>query len=91
MKMRHVLALGLLGLLGFLCLVGFGFAPPQSLQRQNEVLFGQLQSHGLSDDQIDGLARDGGISCGGTESSAGRERRPGGDEDRAGTPARRRR
>src|ERR1017187_2488237 len=58
MKIRHVLALGLLGLLGFLCLGGFGFAPPQSLQRQNEVLFGQLQSiDGLSGDQIDAIRK----------------------------------
>ena len=55
MKVRHVLALGLLCLLG---LIGYDFASPQSLQQQNEILFRQLQRvHALSDDQIDAIRK----------------------------------
>ena len=55
MKVRHVLALGLLCLLG---LVGYDFASPQSLQQQNEILCRQLQRvHALSDDQIDEIRK----------------------------------
>ena len=57
MKVRRVLASGLLVLLG---LVGFDqfFASPQSLQQQNEILFRQLQRvHGLSDDQINAIRK----------------------------------
>ena len=58
MQMRHALALGLLGILGILCLVGFDFASPQVLRQQNEILFRQLQDvHGLSKDQIDAIRK----------------------------------
>jgi len=43
MKVRRVLASGLLVLLG---LVGFAVASPQSLQQQNEILFRQFSVFG---------------------------------------------
>ncbi len=55
MKVRHVLASGVLGLLGF---VGLDFAAPQALQQQNETLFQQLQRvHGLSDAQMSAIRK----------------------------------
>jgi hypothetical protein len=57
MKVWHVLTSGLLVLSG---LVGFGrfFASSQSLQQQNEILFGQLQRvHGLSDNQVNAIRK----------------------------------
>src|ERR1035437_10385454 len=57
MRLRRILALGLLVLLG---LRGFDrlFASPQSLQQQNELLLKQLQRvHGLSDDQFDSIRK----------------------------------
>jgi hypothetical protein len=55
MKVRHLLAAGLLCLTGF---VGLDFAAPQALQQQNEILLQQLQRvHGLSDQQMDAIRK----------------------------------
>ena len=58
MKIRYVLAWGLLGLFAFLCLAGFDDASKHPLQQQNEILFTQLQEvHGLSENQMNAIRK----------------------------------